>query len=71
MDLLTNLAHGFSILADPMVIVYSLIGVEGIRLTLIVSPAALGIAAAVAFLTVVISAWVPARRASFFLSAIL
>ena len=27
MDLLTNLAHGFSILADPMVIVYSLIGV--------------------------------------------
>ena len=27
MDLFTNLAHGFSILADPMVIVYSLIGV--------------------------------------------
>ncbi len=42
---------------------YSLIGVEGIRLTLIVSPAALVIAAAVAFLTVIISAWVPARRA--------
>lgn len=42
---------------------YALVGVEGIRLTLIVSPWALGIAAAVAFLTVLISAWVPARRA--------
>lgn len=27
MDLFTNLLHGFSILADPMVIVYSLVGV--------------------------------------------
>ena len=42
---------------------HSLIGVEGIDLRLVISPAALVIAAVVAFLTVMISAWVPARRA--------
>ncbi|MDY4970551.1 MAG: ABC transporter permease [Lachnospiraceae bacterium] len=43
---------------------YVLYGIEEVALHLVVSPAALIAAAVVAFLTVLISAWIPSRRAT-------
>ncbi|MGN0293956.1 MAG: ABC transporter permease, partial [Lachnospiraceae bacterium] len=43
---------------------YAFYGIEGIGLRLVVSPASLVVAAVVAFFTVLISAWIPSRRAT-------